>query len=156
MTALPFEALSWHDNLIYGLHLRCSDPDRGLWRNDLVLDIDHIVEWICGADGHVQFRIAAATLAFHEVGRLRIDIDYAKGWGDSLTELSIAQIRQEPDAVDDPGLRIRRHRFCIDLNVPQGGIISFVASGHTLVLRGPVHQMDQQSLPGDLRPAMTP
>jgi hypothetical protein len=36
---------SWHDNLIYGFHLRCADPERCIWRSDLVLDIDHIPEW---------------------------------------------------------------------------------------------------------------
>ena len=154
MSAPAFDEMSWHDNLIYGLHLRCPDPDRELWRSDLLLDIDHIIDWVCGADGDVQFRIAAATLAFHDVGRLGIDIDYAQGWGDGLTELSIGQIRQEADA--DPGPRLKRHRFHIELNVPQGGSISFLASGHTLSLRGPVHQMDQQCLPGGLRPAMIP
>jgi hypothetical protein len=32
---------SWHDDLIYGFHLRCADPERDIWRSELVLDIDH-------------------------------------------------------------------------------------------------------------------
>jgi len=35
---------SWHDNLIYGMHLRCADPDRNWWHSELIFDIDHIVE----------------------------------------------------------------------------------------------------------------
>ena len=45
VTEADFERLSWHDNHIYGLHLSLGDPARDDWRSDLVLDIDHIVEW---------------------------------------------------------------------------------------------------------------
>ncbi len=57
------EERSWHDNLIYGLHLAAPDPDAGLWISDLILDIDHIVEWICGTDEDPQcYSVQAAIL----------------------------------------------------------------------------------------------
>ena len=42
-------APSFHDNLVYAFRLRGPDPDNGDWASELVLDIDHIVEWVCGA-----------------------------------------------------------------------------------------------------------
>jgi hypothetical protein len=62
---------SWHDDALYGMRLDIGDVARGDWLSDLVLDIDHIVEWLCGADGQCRFRVAPATLAFHRVTDLR-------------------------------------------------------------------------------------
>ena len=47
-TEADFDCLSWHDCHIWGIELRAGDPDDGDWTSDLVLDIDFIVEWICG------------------------------------------------------------------------------------------------------------
>ena len=41
--APDFDRLSWHDNRVYGIYLFSEK-----WECHLVLDIDHIVEWICG------------------------------------------------------------------------------------------------------------
>ena len=57
-TEADFDRLSWHDCHIWGIELRAGDPDDGDWTSDLVLDIDFIVEWICGAGGGGQFRVA--------------------------------------------------------------------------------------------------
>ncbi len=37
MTQGNFETneLSWHDNLIYGVHFQAADPERGKWRSNL-------------------------------------------------------------------------------------------------------------------------
>jgi hypothetical protein len=55
-------------------------PDGRDWTSDLALDIDCIVEWICGVGGGGQCRVAPATLVFHGVTDLKIDID----WGRSV------------------------------------------------------------------------
>jgi hypothetical protein len=47
-TEADFDRLSWHDNPIYGFSV---DNDVTQWKSDLVLDIDHIVEWLCGVGG---------------------------------------------------------------------------------------------------------
>jgi len=89
----------WHDDTIYALHLDAPDPDRNVWRSDLVLDIDHIVEWVCGADGGVKFRVAPATSIFHDVTDLRIAIDFGKGaLRGALNELSIDSVVRAPAA----------------------------------------------------------
>ena len=50
---------SWHDNLVFALLFTAGDVAKGDWRSDLVLDIDHICEWICGIDGGARFRSRA-------------------------------------------------------------------------------------------------
>ena len=46
-----FDSFDWHDNAVYGMRLEVGDPDRGMWHSRLILDIDYILEWICGTDG---------------------------------------------------------------------------------------------------------
>jgi hypothetical protein len=77
-TEADFGRLSWHDCHIWGIELRADDPDDGDWTSDLVLDIDFIVEWICGTGGGGQFRVAPATLVFHGVTDPKIDIDWGR------------------------------------------------------------------------------
>jgi hypothetical protein len=157
-TTPDFEALSWHDNALYGVRLDIGDLERGDWRSDLVLDIDHIVEWLCGMEGQVRFRVASATLTFHHVADLQIAIDCGDSGGQvGLQALSIDTITRE---------RVRDQKICFDrpyyrwwiaLNSPQGGAITFGASGFTQVLRAEPVLMDQQQLPSpDRMPVGTP
>lgn len=127
---------SWHDNLIYGIHFQSADADRGKWRSNLVLDIDHIVEWICGTDGGVQFVVAPATLVFHDVTDLRISVDFGDGGHrQTINELSIAQIVKEPIEIPpNPGAG-PYFAWAIELNWPQGGEIAFGATGFSQSLR---------------------
>jgi len=148
----PASELSWHDNLIYGIHLQSADPDRGIWRSDLVLDIDHIVEWICGEDRQVRFLVAPATLVFNDVTDLRIDVDFGSiGPRMNINELSIAQIVREPVERPAAAGAPPHYAWRIELNLPQGSEIAFGASGYTQTLRSEPQLIDQQSLPADTR-----
>jgi hypothetical protein len=149
------DRLSWHDNLIYGLQLWGADPDRNIWRSDLVLDIDHIVEWVRGADGRVKFRIAPATLVFHDVRDLKVDVDFGGGgYPQNLNELSIAKIDKEPAATEAKTAGRAFYRWGFELNLPQGGEIVFGASGYTQTLRAPARLVDEQRLHADDRPPL--
>jgi hypothetical protein len=149
-----FDGRAWHDNALYALRLDVGDVARGDWRSDLVLDIDHIVEWLCGAGRQVRFRVAPATLTFHHVTDLRIRVDCGDSGGRiALQTLSIDSITRE---------RIRDQKICFDrpywrwrieLNWPQGGNISLGASGFTQTLRAEPVLLDQQQLsPADRVP----
>ena len=150
-TGAEFERLSWHDNALYGLRFDVGDSCRGDWHSDLVLDIDHIIEWVCDADGQCRFRVAPATLTFHDVTDLKLAVD----WGDSgcrtvLHEVSIGRITRE--RVEDQKIRLDRpyYRWRIELNWPQGGEIGFGASGFTQALRAePVLRDEQKFSPAD-------
>ena len=146
-TESEFDQLSWHDCTIWGLELRAGDPDEGDWTNDLVLHIDFIVEWLCGVDGGGQFRVAPATLVFHGVTDLRINID----WGDSgfrsaLHEASIDRIERERVREQKVHLDRPYYSWRILLNWPKSGLITFGAVGFTQTLRTEAILTDQQSL----------
>jgi hypothetical protein len=148
VTHADFDRLSWHDDTIYGLRLDTADPDRGLWRSDLVLDIDHIVEWVCGIDKRPKFRVAPATLVFHDVTDLSLAID----WGDTghrtaLHEMAIDGIARAPVANQQICLDRAYYRWTIALNWPKGGAIAFGASGFTQTLRAAPVLLDEQQLP---------
>ena len=149
----PDHERSWHDNLIYGVHLATPDPDAGVWRSDLVLDIDHIVEWICGTDGGVQFRVAPATLVFHDVTDLKISADCSGGEHRyTLNELSINDITRQPAPAFGVDASRAYFNWRIELNSPQDGEIAFGASGYTLTLRADPVLLDDQRLPPTGRP----
>ncbi|MGI6496513.1 MAG: hypothetical protein ACOX5G_10595 [Kiritimatiellia bacterium] len=74
-TEADFEAMSWHDCLINSIGL---DQD-GEWQSDLVLELDYIVEWLCGVDKRCRFRVAPALLRFTDVDNLRLDISLKFG-----------------------------------------------------------------------------
>jgi hypothetical protein len=147
-----FARLSWHDDTVYGLRFEVGDSTRGDWRSELVLELDHIVEWVCGSDRSVRFRVAPATLVFHDITDLRIALD----WGDSghrtaLGEPQIDAITRA--ALEDQKICLDRpyYRWRIALNWPPGGEVGFGASGFTQTLRAAPVLLDQQRLPPDGR-----
>jgi hypothetical protein len=93
-----FDMLSWHDNYVHGLQIRGGDHGAG----ELEPDIDFIVEWVKGSLGALKFRIAAATLTFHDVRDFRIDLDYGAA-GAAFESFSISEIRRTPEK-DVPGV----------------------------------------------------
>ena len=86
-TELDFDNMSWHDNSVHGLNIVEGEHGAG----ELILHIDHIVEWLSDGSGNFQFQILPATLVFHETTGLRINIDYAKASA-GLTPFQIDQI----------------------------------------------------------------
>lgn len=148
-----YDAFRWHDNLIYALHLDTADPARGVWRSDLVLDIDYIAEWICGTDGNAQFRVAPATLVFHDVTDLRIAVNLGNvGRRRALNELSVGAITRVPTPAQGAVGPFPYFLWRIELNSPPGGEIEFGASGFTQTLRAEPELRDEQRLPASVRP----
>jgi hypothetical protein len=143
-----FAHLSWHDDTLYGLRFELGDIERGDRRSELVLDLDHIVEWFCSSDRSVRFRVAPATLTFHDITDLRIALD----WGDSghqtalgepqIDALTRTQVLDQRICLDRP-----YYRWRIALNWPPGGEVAFGASGFTQTLRAAPVLLDQQRLP---------
>jgi hypothetical protein len=147
LTDAEFERLSWHDCHIWGLALRVGDPEDGDWTSDLLLDIDFIVEWVCGLDGGGQFRVAPATLAFHGVTDPRISIDWDdRGQQVALHAMSIDGIERERVREQRVYLDRPYYRWRIRLNWPAGGEIAFGAVGFTQTLRAEPLLTDRQHL----------
>ena len=142
-----FEGLSWHDDTLYGLRLEMGDPERNTWHSDLVLDIDHIVEWVCDAGGGCRFRVAPATLTFHDV----TDLGIAANWGDSGCQVALSPLAIDGIVRD----RVRDQKICLDrpyyrwriaFTWPKDAAISFGASGFTQILRAEPVLRDEQRL----------
>jgi hypothetical protein len=157
---LEFDTMSWHDNIVYGLQFHVGDASRGDWLHDLSFDIDYIAEWVPSIEQggergrepsderRARFRVAPATLTFHDVTDLRISVDF--GDSDSrnaINNLSIADISRE--AVDDKQRYPEQdyYRYRIEINLPPGSEIAFGARGVTQVLRAEPVLLDDQWLP---------
>jgi len=131
-TDAEFEELSWHDCHLFAFELRVGDPDEGDWTSDLVLTLDVITEWVCGIDGGAQFRVAPATLVFHGVTDLHLNVDWGRsGFQVSLHEISIDRIERQ--RIQDQKIFLDRpyYQWTIRLNWPAGSQISFGAVGFT-------------------------
>ncbi len=134
-TEADFERLSWHDCHIWGLDFHVGQPEEGDWTSDLVLDIDFIIEWMCGVTGGAQFRVAPATLAFHGVTDPRITIDWRNsGFQVALHGVSIDRIDRERVSNQKVYLDRPYYGWRILLNWPKAGEIAFGAVGFTQTL----------------------
>jgi len=152
-TDAEFEDLSWHDCTLWGLAFHPPDPETGDWTRDLVLDIDFIVEWLCGVGGPTRFRVAPAALVFHGITDLRIAVDWGRsGFQVALHEASIDRIERE--AITDQKVYLDRpyYRWTIRLNWPKGGELCFGAVGFTqTLLAEPVVTEAQRLAPSERR-----
>ena len=63
---------SFHADSIYGICLISPQPDQNDWLSELVLDIDHILEWIKDDNGQISFGLVQANLCFRNVSDLRV------------------------------------------------------------------------------------
>ena len=146
-TDADFDRLTFHDCHLFGIALRPGDPDADDWTSDLVLDIDYIAEWLCGADGRTRFRVAPASLVFHGVSDPRLSLD----WGDhnhqvALQPVSIDHVERTP--VRDQKIYLDRpyYRWRIVANAPRGGELAFGAVGFDLALRAEPVVIDTQAI----------
>lgn len=143
-------AWRWHDNLIYGLAFDIGDATRQEWWSDLLFDIDFIEEWACPPVGEHSFRVAAATLAFHNAGDLSISVEHGDSGGrNALNEWAIHSVSRK--RLDLP---FEHWRWEINLNMPAGGRIAFCSSGFTQTLRTEPRWVPEQRLPSRDRPPM--
>ncbi|HSD10500.1 MAG TPA: hypothetical protein VLF14_05930 [Candidatus Binatia bacterium] len=134
-TEADFAGLSWHDNHIHAIALRVGEPAAGDWTSDLVLDIDHILEWVREEGGRMRFRIAPAKLVFHGVTDRRIHIDDGSSGLQVAHGLpSIHRIEREPIADQKVFLDRPYYRWRVELNAPRDGEITFGAVGFTQML----------------------
>jgi len=131
-----FTELSWHDNHVYGLKLFAGEHGAG----QLMLDLDHILEWRKADAGTFRFLIAPAILAFKGVSDLKIDLDY-KVAGAALTPFSIQAITRTLEERE----RYLAKLWNISVNWPEGEI-SFEATGFEQRLTGEAILSDQMWL----------
>lgn len=145
-TDADFGSLSWHDCAVHGV---AWNIDGGSGPSDLILDIDYICEWLCGADKVCKFEIAPADLVFHGITDLKMSVD----WGDSGFQtcieggFPISEIKQE--RIKDQKVYLDRPYFkwTISFSEPtRKSLITFGATGFTQTLRKNPILTDRQYL----------
>lgn len=117
----------WHDNHIHGFSIQEGEDGAG----KLILDIDHITEWLPPEpkQGFYTFMVAPAQLCFHEITDLVISIDYAS-LPAAIQPMSIAQIERQEITYPNG---YRSYQWRVEVNWPKGEI-SFKSPGFSLDL----------------------
>jgi hypothetical protein len=136
-TTADFDELSWHDCHVYGVRLHEFGE---FGTADVELDIDFIVEWVCATEGTFQFRVAPATLTFHQAFGLRVELDY-DSVSAGMTPFSLDGIERDPP----PGAGPASYAWRLRVNWPKG-LITFTSPGFTLTLRREPILIDRQRL----------
>jgi hypothetical protein len=134
-TEADFEQMSWHDCHIWRLEFQVGEPDEDDWTDDLVIGLDFITQWLCGADRTCSFMIAPASLVFHGVTDLRIAIEWGRsGFQTAIHHVAIDRISRE--LIHDQKVFLDRpyYQWKIKLNWPKDGEISFGAVGYSQTL----------------------
>jgi hypothetical protein len=131
-TEEDFDSLSWHDCHVHALRVE-GGGEHGT--GALILDLDYIVEWLPAPGGSYRFRIAPATLTFHHVFALKVEIDWT---GAAVTPFSISGIARKRLEHDS-------WSWSMGLNWPRG-IITFESIGFTQRLRAPAVSKAEQCL----------
>lgn len=147
-TEADFDELSWHDCSIWGIALQNGGGEPASEPADLTLDIDFIVEWLCGVGSPAKFRVAPAALVFHNVTDLRIEMDttHSGDYRMALCPWPILHIERQPieRPVGYPGRQ--SYAWTVALGTPTPGRIHFGASGFTQELRADPSITEHQSL----------
>ena len=140
-TDQQFDDMSWHDNHVHALRFVEGEDGAG----DLVLDLDHIVEWIDGESGRFRFRILPVTLTFHGVMFLRASLDYAAPTA-AFGPFVIHKIERQSEQRE----RYVAQLWKIAVNWPNGEL-AFEARGFTQKGIGEPVVSDRQCLSPELR-----
>ncbi|WP_263147850.1 hypothetical protein [Pseudomonas sp. RIT-PI-AD] len=132
-----FDEYNWHDNKIWGINL-----EQDLFESNLIIDIDHIVDWSGACEGH--FLVAPAYLVFSDVTDLRVVIDWGNsGYMNAVINTSINKIKRE--TVKSP-IKVEQYfKWEILMNDGVSSLI-FGASGVRQIFRKPPVSVDRQWL----------
>ena len=147
-TEADFHELSWHDCSIWGMALHNGGGEPAFEPADLVLDIDFIVEWLCGVGAPARFRVAPAALVFHQVTDLRITVEttHSGDYRMAVSPWPILRIDREsierPEGYPGP----TSYAWTLALGTPTPGEIHFGARGFTQELRAEPVLTERQSL----------
>ena len=142
----PFDPLLWHDNALHAFRIEAGADGMG----ELVLDIDHIVEWLPPLPGTTtyRFRVAPAELRFHEASDLVVTLDYTAPRF-ALLPMTLHDTQRTPRTFPNG---YRSFDWTMTLSCPHDGQIRFSAVGYSQRLLAPPVETDQPSLSPKRRP----
>ena len=120
-----FEQLSWHDAMLHGVAFDFDNDDEP-WKNEITFDLDFLHEWLLQDGGTYRFAICPASLTFHAVKDLHVDLRRAVLCGIWIMELS-----REPAA---GGADTDPPRYLWTMELDEGSKVRFSSSGFTQLL----------------------
>ena len=123
-TMNTFEEFNWHDNAIHGFRIIEGEDS-----SQLVLDIDHIVEWLSPSENAFSFKVAAADLIFHEVTDLVVSVNYKECMA-AVQLMQIHEIKREEMVYSSGSTGFS---WKIEISWPTNSYITFNAVGFTQV-----------------------
>ncbi|CUK04189.1 hypothetical protein RUE5091_02598 [Ruegeria denitrificans] len=138
----------FHDNSIYALKLISPDPNNGDWVSELILDIDHIEDWIRRDNGRFSFSLCQVNLCFEGVSDLTVSFSFPKL---TITPLPIDRITRSREPVRVHGMDYFEFVWTKALNDRRGGRICFHATGYRIERVGKPVTCEEQYLPKHLR-----
>ncbi len=121
-----FDSLSWHDNELHGIRLH--NPENG-FRFDLILDIDHILNWHLQPEGFFLFSLAPALLTFYDVTKL--ECHFMLTYKEHISISRIAREALPSSAENDPHRHFWRWFVHLQPDVSPAAIITVEAAGFT-------------------------
>ena len=135
---VPLDTRNWHDNAVHGLSFR--NPSEVAGTSTLVLDIDHILEWI-QVGRSFEFIVVPALLRFHGCFKFKMTVDYSNG-----------PIAVEAFSIDGIERTIAHTQYgeCTTYRIPinsPSGVIEFEATSWSLEYTGEPVRSSQMSLP---------
>ena len=112
-TEADFEQMGWHDCAVHALAFR---PERF----ELRLDLDYILEWVAPTEpgGPFTFRVAPATLVFHNVSGVTADLQPGTGVLPTLDALTRADRQPGESAERVPPANPVTHSSCVHIPGP--------------------------------------
>lgn len=138
------ELPSLHDNAVYGFSLVEGEYGVG----QVILDLDHIVEWLCPVSGEAAyaFMVASAYLIFYEASDLQVSLNYHSR-GAALQPFMIHEVRATEISYPNGA---KSFAWEIEVNWPEGSL-KLHAPKAELMLRAPAVKCAGQSLGKEVR-----
>jgi hypothetical protein len=138
------ELPSLHDNAVNGFFL--VEGEHGV--GQVILDLDHIVEWLCPVSGEeaYAFMVAPAYLIFHDASDLQLSLNYHSRSA-ALQPFMIREVRATEISYPNGA---KSFAWEIEVNWPDGSV-KLHAPKAELVLRAPPVKCAGQSLEKEVR-----
>ncbi len=141
----------FHDDTIHAIQFIPVDVDDDNWESELILDIDHITDWVKSSKDGYEFDVAEATLSFHDVSEISIR---CRILGGGANPIPIDRIERSDEPIIKRGDYVC-FEWAICLNDGDDGTIRFIASGYSLEKARKPIRLSEQMIPKSQRLALS-
>ncbi len=141
----------FHDDTIHAIQFIPVDVEDEDWECELILNIDHITNWVKSSKNGYEFDVVEATLSFHDVSEISIRCSITGG---GANPIPIDRIERSDEPIIQRG-EFKCFGWVIFLNDGDDGIIRFIASGYSLEKARKPISLSEQMIPKSQRLALS-